>query len=171
MCCGWKPSALPSAGEASRYPARWLPSAGCVCNDLGFVMQVPSAQGLVRAGLGPSRNVTHLLPALRGAGVARRARLQRVAQPKGLLPGEGISFAWKRDRLWMPWEPGLRLTMASLVPTASLCWPSSGQRRGLSGSGCWRRGGRERGAVETHLSSRFTPCKGHGSSLAFVADL
>lgn len=46
-----------------------------------------------------------------------------------------------------------------------------GERRGLPGSRCWAWGGRECGAVRSHLSARSSPGKGHSPSLAFVADL
>lgn len=43
-----------------------------------------------------------------------------------------------------------------------------GERRGLQVT---TEGGKECGAVRSHFPSLFSPCKGHSSRLAFVADL
>lgn len=138
--------------------------------------------GLCR--MGPSCSVTHLpavsptfLPA-HGRWVRRSARLALVAplrcavQPKGLLPRDGTGHLPHFQPGW-PAGPGGASAVANddILRPFDIAALALGERGGLSGSRCREWGGRECGAVRSHLSARSSPCKGHSPSLAFVADL
>lgn len=90
------PRQVKHPGTQVPHKATWQPG-GCVCNDLGFIMQVPSAQELVRVGMGSSCSGHPPLASAAGSS----GPLQHVVQPKGLLAGEGTSSTWRRVGLWI----------------------------------------------------------------------
>lgn len=112
-------------------------------------------------GQGLSEMSPTFLPALR----APVAPLQNV----GTLTGR--RHLCHLDTVWPLEAVGARAVVitATWVPSMSLRWLLLG--RGGSVEQPPLRVGRECGAVKTHLSSRFSPCKGHRPSLPFVADL